>query len=58
MNKKDQFIPDTNLTSRFTVSVPYLTPNNPIYHEVTKNVLLEKDKATTTFGSRIQSTNR
>jgi hypothetical protein len=52
---KDQFIPETNLTSRFTVSVSYLTPNDPIYHEVINHVLIEKEKATTTYGSRIQS---
>jgi hypothetical protein len=52
---KDQFIPETNLTSRFTVAVSYLTPNDPIYHEVTNHILIEKEKATITYGSRIQS---
>jgi hypothetical protein len=40
---KDQFIPETNLTSQFTpVSVSYLTPNNPIYHEVINHVIIER----------------
>jgi hypothetical protein len=54
---KDHFIPETNLTSRFTCSVTYLTPLDAIYDEVTRHVLIEREKATTNYGSRIQSTN-
>jgi hypothetical protein len=50
---KDQFIPETNLTSRFTIAVSYLTPNDPMYQQVINHVLAEKEKATTAFGSRI-----
>jgi hypothetical protein len=51
---KVQFIPETHLTSQFTIAVNYLTPNDPIYHQVTTHVIAEKEKATTAFGSRIK----
>jgi hypothetical protein len=33
------FTPETNLVSRFTVVVNFLTPNDPLYHKVTSTVL-------------------
>jgi hypothetical protein len=54
---KDHFIPEINLTSRFTCSVTYLTPLDALFDEVTRHVLIEREKATTNYGSRIQSTN-
>ncbi|KAI2500150.1 hypothetical protein MHU86_14356 [Fragilaria crotonensis] len=48
---KAQFIPDTNLVSKFTVKPTFLTPNDPVYHEVTTAVLAAKEKAFISFGS-------
>ncbi|KAI2511824.1 hypothetical protein MHU86_2556 [Fragilaria crotonensis] len=39
--------------SRFTTIVTYLTPEDPLYHEVIKRVLGEKEKAMLTFGAKI-----
>ena len=51
---KEQFTPETYLTSRFTVAITYLTPLDPVYHQVTAYVLAEKEKATTAFGNRLR----
>jgi hypothetical protein len=48
---KAEFIPDTNIVSKFTVEPTFLTPNDPVYHEVTKTVLAAKEKAFLSFGS-------
>jgi hypothetical protein len=48
---KVQFIPETNFVSKFTVKPTFLTPNDPVYHEVTTAVLAAKEKAFISFGS-------
>ena len=48
-----QFTPETNLATHFTVTPTYLTPNDPVYHEVTANARAAKDKAMITFGSKL-----
>ena len=54
--KKAQFTPDTNLVSPFTVNVTYLTPNDPLYNQVTDAVLATKGKAFVNFGSTLATT--
>ena len=50
---KEQFPEATNLVSHFTLHVNYLTPNDPLYHQVTANVLNAKEKAFVTFGGTL-----
>ena len=47
------FIPETNLVSRFTVIVNFLTPNDPLYRKVTSAVLASKEKAYVNYGSKL-----
>ncbi|KAI2496611.1 hypothetical protein MHU86_17870 [Fragilaria crotonensis] len=47
------FTPETNIVSRFTVIVNFLTPNDPLYRKVTSNVLAAKDKAYMVYGSKL-----
>jgi hypothetical protein len=56
INKDDFDINKENLVSQFTTQVTYLTPEDPLYHEVTKHTLNEKDKAIQNFGSNSRST--
>ena len=51
--EKAQFTPETNLVSQFTVNVNYLTPNDPLYHQVTSTVLATKEKAFVNFGGTL-----
>ena len=50
---KAQFIPETNFVSKFTLQPTFLTPNDLVYHEVTKAVLAAKEKAFILFGSTL-----
>ena len=47
------FTPETNLVSRFTVVVNFLTPNDPLYRKVTSAVLASKEKAYVMYGSKL-----
>jgi hypothetical protein len=47
------FMPETNIVSRFTVSVTFLTPNDPLYRKVTSAVLASKEKAYVAYGSKL-----
>ncbi|KAI2493306.1 hypothetical protein MHU86_21227 [Fragilaria crotonensis] len=47
------FTPETNLVSRFTVVVNFLTPNDPLYRKVTSAVLATKENAYVTYGSKL-----
>ena len=47
------FTPETNLVSRFTVIVNFLTPNDPLYRKVTSAVLASKEKAFVMYGSKL-----
>jgi hypothetical protein len=47
------FTPKTNLVSRFTVIVNFLTPNDPLYRKVTSAVLASKEKAFVMYGSKL-----
>ena len=49
---KVPIIPETNLVTRFTTVVTFLTPNNPLYQYVITSVLATKTKAFASFGSK------
>ena len=53
----EQFTPETNIVSRFTVIVNFLTPNDPLYPKVTSAVLAAKEKAYVAFGSQLTQRN-
>ena len=44
---------DRDLATHFTTTITYLTPDDPLYHAVTKYSLLEKERAIITYGSHI-----
>lgn len=56
INKDDFDINKENLVSQFTTQVTYLTPEDPLYHEITRHALNEKDKAILNFGSKSKPT--
>jgi hypothetical protein len=43
---------DRDLAATFTTAVTYLTPDDPLYHTVTRHALLEKERAVITYGSK------
>ena len=47
------FTPETNLVSRFTITVNFLNPIDPLYKTVTDNVLDKKWIAFLTYGSKL-----
>ena len=42
---------DRDLSPTFTTTITYLTPDDPLYHAVTKYALLEKERAVIAYGS-------
>ena len=43
---------DRELSPTFTTTITYLTPDDVLYHEITKYALVEKEKAIVAFGSQ------
>ena len=52
----DFIAPNRNLASRCTIRVTTLTYDDPIYHEVIRNIRNEKEKANLSFGSKLLAT--
>ena len=54
LGKKAEFEAENRaLVSRLTTIVTYLAPEDPLYHEIIKLVLEEKENAMLTFGAKI-----
>ena len=56
LEKGDFIAANRNLASRCTVRVTTLTYDDPIYHEVIRNIRNEKEKANLSFGSKLLAT--